>query len=136
MSIRLTTTAAAASLLLLLAACGDDDDTTTVETPVGDIEVDPSDVDASDFDTDALAEADDIGDVLDATGLETKASAMKSAMGFDEYEMVDATTVKIFLDEGSAEDGGLMDCMIANGVVSADETVIAVYPDGEVNCRD
>lgn len=136
MSIRQTTVAAAASLLLVFAACGDDDDSTTVETPVGDIEIDPNDVDASDFDTDALAEADDIGDVLDATGLETKASAMKSAMGFDDYEMVDDKTVKIFLDEGSAEDGGIMDCMIANGVVDDDETVIAVYDDGEVNCRD
>ncbi|WP_436793804.1 hypothetical protein [Actinospongicola halichondriae] len=123
MSIRRTTVAAAASLLLVFAACGDDDDTTTVETPVGDI------------DTDALADAENIGDVLDATGLETKASAMKTAMGFDEYEMVDDKTVKIFV-EGSADDGGIMDCMIANGVVDDDETVIAVYPDGEVNCRD
>lgn len=131
MSIRNTTAAAAASLLLLVAACGDDDDTTTVETPAGDVEVD-----SSDLDTDALAEAEDIDDVLAATGLETKATALRAAMGFEDYEMVDDNTVKIFLDEGSAEDGGLTDCMVVNAIVDEDETVIAVYPDGEVNCAE
>ena len=132
---RITALALAASVAL--AACGDDDDTTTVDTPAGQVEVDPGDVD-----TDALQDAvDEDGDVdfdgvLEATGIATKASALEVAMDLESFEVIDDTTLKIFVKSGSADDGtsSIMDCAVGTAVLNEGDTLIVAYPDGEVTC--
>lgn len=131
---RRTTVAAVASFLLVLAACGDDDDTgASIETPAGDVDV--SDIDAGDIDVDALQDAESMDDVLDATGLETKTRALQAGMGFEDYELIDDKTVKIFIEEDLGT-GGISECGIANAIVDEDETVIIVIGDEEINCRE
>ena len=117
---------------LVIAACGgDDDNTATVDTPAGDI-----DVDLDDIDTDALESAEDLDDVLRALGIETKANALQSAMGFERFEVVDESNIRIFVEDAElADTEGLMECMIVNGVLDADEFATIVYPDGEILCE-
>lgn len=128
-------TAGAAALVLLLAACGDGDD--RADAPTVDVDRDEvPDIDMSDVDTDALSEAENAGDVLDAMGIESKVQAMEIAIdAMSGYEIVDDKTAKIILDEDMGT-GGVSECLIANGVVDADETIIVVLDGEEINCRE
>ena len=129
-------TAAAASALLLFAACGgDDDDTTTVDTPAGEIEVDPGDVDQDEL-QEAFGEDGeiDLDKAIGALSIESKLTALEAGLEINDHEVVDDKTLKIFVD-GSAEDGFSMECTVAGAIFDDDETLIVAYPDGEVTCE-
>ena len=128
-------TAAAASALLLLAACGDDDDTTSVDTPAGEIEIDPDGVDQDEL-QEAFGEDGevDLDKAIGAVSIESKLTALEAGLDIDDHEVVDDKTLKIFVD-GSAEGGFSMECTVAGAIFDDDETLIVVYPDGEITCE-
>lgn len=128
-------TAAAASALLVLAACGDDDDTTTVDTPAGEIEVDPDGVDQEQL-QDAIGEDGeiDLDAAIGALSIESKLTALEAGLEINDHEVVDDKTLKIFVD-GSAEDGFSIECSVAGAIFDDDETLIVAYPDGEITCE-
>ena len=74
-------TAAAASALLLLAACGDDDDTTSVDTPAGEIEIDPDGVDQDEL-QEAFGEDGevDLDKAIGALSIESKLTALEAVL--------------------------------------------------------
>lgn len=70
---------------------------------------------------------------VDADGL---AVAMQSATRADRVE-VDGTTFRLHFDEGSVEDvQAYINCSAVNSVAGADDSVVMVYADGELDCDD
>lgn len=132
-----------AAMVFSLAACsGDDsDDTTngdaTEETSAGDAEDDAVAGDAVAGDDDAAATSEDEDDSrafdVDDDGL---AAAMQSGTGADDVE-VDGNTFRLNFNDGSVDDvTSSINCRAMNEVKGADDQVVLVYPDGEVNCDE
>lgn len=135
-----TLAATALGAALLLGACGDDDDSTTVNTPVGDITVDGSDVDPGDID-DIIDEDGnlDLDGALDGLSIDTKIGAMEaglSAAGVEvsDYEIVDDSNARVFIDADTGSESSV-ECIVAGSILAEGQSVVYVYNDGtEVTC--
>ncbi|HLT17159.1 MAG TPA: hypothetical protein VK007_10680 [Acidimicrobiales bacterium] len=140
--------ATAAALLLAAAACSDDDDGGAPATADDAASVDDAgagDGAAEDDDQDApigiaedgtldLPEGED-GRIfgVDDEGL---ARSMKAGTGADRVE-VDGSTFRLIFDEGSVDSVSVtINCIAMQSVKGDDDSVVLVYPDGEVACDD
>jgi hypothetical protein len=126
MPYRRTAMVAVALAGVLGAACGDDSDGDAASTsdPATESSADDTDTGAS------ITDDPDVGAALDSVGLETKAFAIKSAMGEDEVDRIEVKgdTMHIYLKGGTFEP--TMACMVANGVLSDGEKAV-MHLDGE-----
>lgn len=140
--------ATAAALLLAAAACSDDDDGGAPATADDAASVDDAgagDDAAEDDDQDVpigiaedgtldLPEGED-GRIfgVDDEGL---ARSMKAGTGADRVE-VDGSTFRLIFDEGSVDSVSVtINCIAMQSVKGDDDSVVLVYPDGEVACDD
>ncbi|HRB03884.1 MAG TPA: hypothetical protein PLP26_11000, partial [Ilumatobacteraceae bacterium] len=124
-----------AVLLLSLAACGSDKSDATVAASVTTAAPTvPVETPGNSSDGDSIVEqigGQDAVNALDSVGIGTKAFALSSALGSDrEYELVNETTARIFLD-GDVDTDSTMACIVVGAIIDEGETVIVVYPNGE-----
>lgn len=128
-----------AVLLLSLAACGSDEpDASVAQSVTTAAQTVPVETSASSSDGDSIVEqigGEDAVNALDSVGIGTKAFALASALGSDrEYELVNETTARIFLD-GDVDTDSTMACIVVGAIIDEGETVIVVYPNGEITCE-
>ena len=76
-----------------------------------------------------------VDEALDVLGLDGTADAWVIALGGGEAEVVDDTTVRITLDEGSVATDAVIACASGSALFDPSITLIAVYPDGEHVCN-